>query len=410
MRNDSEDAMGSNSRKAVGWCWGIAAMLLGVVVVWAMELPPSPSSFIDLPAATQQSLQSQGEGDALSPGTDGLPLPRCRKALGSRTIVILGDLSPTNAASTQYVKDAVRQVNLLSPDAVFTVGNLVNGLTRSGQEYARQVMAVRGELDRLNMPWYPCVGRRDVMSGERSSGQGAAEDRRCEELYKNYFGPLYYSAQCGGVHVIVLNSEEGLGKGDTIRDGQLEWLKEDLKGAFELGRKTGERRTEQVVVMVHRPLWREKKSNWSKVHDLLVAFNRKPIVHVEGMGDAVWGGGPKVVAVYAGGTQAYADDGLLDGIQYTVMGATAARIKQDAATEVRGFALVKFDATETQNDAAMHASIIEMGMERGMIVAADVITASERAVLGKIQAIPNDVLGVVGVLEPGAKKNGGGGN
>ncbi|MCL2640708.1 MAG: metallophosphoesterase [Phycisphaerales bacterium] len=312
--------------------------------------------------------------DALHPGTDGLTLPRCQKSTGSRTIAVLGDLAPTNHASEKHLKEAIRQLNLLAPDAVFTVGNLVNPTARNPDDFT----AIRKELDRLKMPWYPCTGHHE-------------NPQQFEQLHKKHFGPLHYSVQCGELRIIVLNSEETRG---IVSPDQLTWLKEDLRRVFVHGQTT------QVIVITHRPLWRDETSNWPDVHKLLVEFNRKPIVHVEGMDKSNTGGG-KVVAVYAGSTQAYADEGPIDGIRYTVLGATAARIRQDAATEIRGFALLKFDA-------AMHASIIGMagGMGGGTIMAPDVITASERAILEKIQAIPNDILGVAGVLDPETKPDG----
>ncbi len=85
-----------------------------------------------------------------------LPVAGDRSA--SDGIVILGDLAAINGASRKYLAEAVREVNLLRPAAVFTVGGLVPGMTRSVQRYGEEAQAVRGELDQLKMPWYPWRG------------------------------------------------------------------------------------------------------------------------------------------------------------------------------------------------------------------------------------------------------------
>jgi hypothetical protein len=359
------------------------------------------------------------------PAFAGLPERPARKPLqpmaeSSHTIAIVGDLAPANDATPKYLKQAVDQLNLLRPDAVFCVGNLVPGYTRSGMRYANASIAVCGALDRLNMPWHPCAGASDVISGTRD-----VRDRRFEGLYEKYFGPLYYSVDSGNVHVIVLDSEEGLGKGNALSDKQLAWLKADLNKTFEahvpkatFGLKPvaapPENKAQYVIVLVHRPLWRieskEFPSNWDQVHEMLVDFNRRPIVSVEGMnGGASEARGPRVVGVYAGGTRAYSEEPTRDGIHYVVLGATAARLDQDAAVEVRHFTLLKFDSPPppAAEGLGVHPVVIEMGgtgpggQAAGTVVGADVITLRERAVLDRIAAIPNEALGIIGaVVQP----------
>ena len=222
------------------------------------------------------------------------------------------------------------------------------------------------------MPWYPCVGAGDV-AGE----------------YDKRVGPLYYRVDVGGVHAIVLDSEE---RGDGLGEGQLEWLRGDLNKVFVAGANGGG--VKWVVVLVHRPLWRlEGKGNWGRVQRMLVEFNRRPIVSVEG-GDAVKNG-PRVVGVWAGEARAYSQEPVREGIRYTVVGATAARIDQDAAVAVRHFSVVKFD------EEGVHPALVLLGGGdgAGAIVGEDFVTARERGVMDAIAGLSNEALGVEGAVD-----------
>src|SRR5262249_34998600 len=148
-------------------------------------------------------------------------------------------------------------------------------------------------------------------------------------------------------------------------------------------------------------------SNWEKVHQMLVDFNRRPIVHVEGVdaGGGAEGGydGPRVVGVYAGEARGYAQEPTRDGIHYTVLGATAARSDQDASEMIRGFTLLRFDAGGGEN--AAEASVIETAgrfdaQRSGPIAPDDIITGREREILDAIAAITPAQMGVEGILQP----------
>ncbi len=223
---------------------------------------------------------------AQEPAPGDARLPVVGEVRGSISIAIVGAAAPGNAASGRYMAEAVREINLLGPAAVFTLGNLVPGETRSEQRYSEEVQGVKGLLGELKMPWYPCVGETDVVAGTRDAG-----DRRFEGLYGKLLGPRYYGVDVGEVHVVVLDSEENLDPFGVhaIGEQQLGWLRGELNRTFEgarVGDAGGERgpAVRYVVVLVHRPLWLEKGSGWDEVHRMLVRFNERPIVSVEGDG------------------------------------------------------------------------------------------------------------------------------
>ncbi len=319
------------------------------------------------------------------------------------TIAIFGDLAPVNDASSKYLSEAVKEANLLRPAAVFTVGGLIPGLDRSVAHYREEAHQLRdpstGGLDGLKMPWYPCAGQTDVISGTRDP-----LDRTFEEEYKKVFGPLYYSVDVGNggkkpLHAIVLDSEEALGTENAISDEQLTWLKSDLRKTFE--RAASNAGPKWIIVLVHRPLWRNTPSNWDRVHQLLVDFNERPIVSVEGGGIGTGiGNGPRVVGVYAGDARAYSKEPTRDGIRYTVLGPTAARaMGNNESDAIRSFILLKLDGT----DGGVHPAIVRLGTvegeSRGAIVADDIVTEPQRRVLDAMAAIPEDVMGVEGAVD-----------
>ena len=337
--------------------------------------------------------QESAQGDAR--------LPVVGEVRGAISIALVGPAAPGNAASGRYVAEAVREINLLGPAAVFTLGNLVAGETRSEQRYSEEVQGVKGVLGELKMPWYPCVGETEVVAGTRDAG-----DRRFEGLYGKMFGPRYYGVDVGEVRVLVLDSEENLDPFGVhaIGEQQLGWLRGELNRTFErasVGDAGGERSpaARYVVVLLHRPLWLEKGSGWEEVHRMLVRFNERPIVSVEGDGAAPEVG-PRVVGVYAAAAEesGYALEPTRDGIRYVEVGPTGARISQDASIMPRHFTLLRFGGREGDG---VHAAVVQLvnAGNSPAIAGETLFTAGERAVLDKIAAIPEEVMGVEGVVD-----------
>ena len=352
-------------------------------------------------------------GDAVLPGSV--------EVHGAISIALVGPAAPGNAASGRYMAEAVREINLLGPAAVFTLGNLVAGETRSEQRYSEEVQGVKGILGELKMPWYPCVGETDVVAGTRDAG-----DRRFEGLYRKLVGPRYYSvdvggggAGAGGVHVIVLDSEENLDPFGVhaIGEQQMGWLRGELNRTFERA-SVGDAGTPSappapparyVVVLMHRPLWLEKGSGWDEVHRMLVRFNERPIVSVEGDGGSP-DAGPRVVGVYAAAPEAsgYALEPTRDGIRYMEVGPTGARISQSTSIMPRHFTLLRFGGGDGEGVQAAVVQLVNAGGAGNApaIAGEALFTAGEREVLDKIAAIPNEVMGVEGVVDDSGSGSG----
>src|SRR5690606_33810804 len=71
--------------------------------------------------------------------------------------VIFGDRTGGPAEGIRVLEQAVADTNLLDPDLVMTVGDLINGYNERLQ-WMEQMEEYRGAMSRLDMPWFPVAG------------------------------------------------------------------------------------------------------------------------------------------------------------------------------------------------------------------------------------------------------------
>jgi hypothetical protein len=204
-------------------------------------------------------------------------------------VAILGDRTGGNAEGLKILERAIYEINQLDPDFVMHVGDMVQGYTWDQDEWLREKDEFKSYMNKLTVPWYSAAGNHDVFNPFRDPN-----DRTYEELYKEYFGPLYYSFDYKNSHFIVMYTDEAMKSAPVISDNQLQWLKSDLEGA----NKTN------VFIFMHKPIWDYENSNWDKFHELIKGF--------------------PVRAVVAGHYHAYSKNINKDGIQYYIMGPAGA--------------------------------------------------------------------------------------
>ena len=168
----------------------------------------------------------------------------------------------------------IHEVNMLNPDFVIQVGDLVVGYTHNEKTIREEWARFLFQIAPLTMPFYPVPGNHDVVTPES------------EKVYGEIWGQdkYYYSFDNGPVHCVVLDcwwKEED----DRIAQWQRDWLKKDLqeyaekhggKGSEELGRKA-------IFVYLHSPLWRysedtDSRRDWNKVHEILKQYPVKLVV------------------------------------------------------------------------------------------------------------------------------------
>ena len=220
------------------------------------------------------------------------PLPDEQEAF---FFAIFGDRTGGPAEGVEVLAEAVQEVNLLEPDLVMTVGDLIQGYNESA-EWLIQMDEYKGIMNELVCPWFPVAGNHDTYwrgpEGQRPSSE---HDRD----YETHFGPLWYAFSHKGSWFIVLYSDEGDDQGRKAFDRpeaqrmspeQFAWLDATLQ------RASG---ADHVFVFLHHPRWIAGRygNDWEKVHARLARAGN-------------------VSAVFAGHIHQMRYDGPRDGIEY----------------------------------------------------------------------------------------------
>lgn len=238
-----------------------------------------------MPARAQDS-----EPPPVRAGTDSAVTLRAPRREESVSFVVFGDRTGGKPEGVRVLERAVETANRLDPDFVMTVGDLVQGYA-GPDAWIPQMTEYKAAMARLKAPWYPVAGNHDVYGGKAHPAGNA-------DLWKQHFGPLWYSFDHAWAHVVCLFSDEALSFADPAKDqnftdAQVEWLAKDL----------AETKAEQVFVFLHHPRWLYEGTNWPRVHELLVKDGR-------------------CRAVVCGHLHTYRDDGVKDGIRYVVLAMT----------------------------------------------------------------------------------------
>ncbi len=151
--------------------------------------------------------------------------------------------------------DAVGKLNMLRPSFVMSVGDLVEGFTDDRAEALRQWKEFTGFVDRLDMRFFFVAGNHDLSND------------LLDELWREKFGPTWYSFDYKRVHFLCLCSEDPVLK---IGEEQIEFIRHDLAAHAD---------ARHTLVFLHRPLWtnaerdlaegRPDSTNWKRVEALL---------------------------------------------------------------------------------------------------------------------------------------------
>jgi len=146
---------------------------------------------------------------------------------------------------------AVQQLNLLQPEFVVCVGDLIEGKTENAETMSQEWRQFQGYISQLQMPFFYLAGNHDISN--------LAMERR----WKEKFGRRYYEFVYRGVLFLMLNSEDPPGKPGHISADQIAFIKRTLA-------KNQDCRW--TLVFLHKPLWfysDPEKNGWLEVEKAL---------------------------------------------------------------------------------------------------------------------------------------------
>ena len=110
------------------------------------------------------------------------------------SFVVVGDR--TGGHRPQVFSIAMRHINLLNPDFVVSVGDLIEGYTESPAEINQQWNEIEEIINKFKIPFFYTAGNHDISNPEMAA------------VWKARRGPSYYHFLYKNVLFVVLNTED----------------------------------------------------------------------------------------------------------------------------------------------------------------------------------------------------------
>ncbi len=158
----------------------------------------------------------------------------------------------TGGHRARVFSHAVEQLNLLQPEFVVSVGDLIEGYTEDQQRLTLEWREFQTYVSRLHMPFFYVAGNHDIAN--------QAQDT----LWGEKFGRRYYEFVYRNVLFLMLSSEDPPGTEDGhISADQSAFVKKALEANPQV---------RWTLVFLHKPMWAfgdVEKSGWLEVEKLL---------------------------------------------------------------------------------------------------------------------------------------------
>jgi hypothetical protein len=148
---------------------------------------------------------------------------------------------------------AVEQLNLLQPEFVLSVGDLVEGYTGDRDKIAAQWKEFQDFTSRLQMPFFYVVGNHDIANATM------------EKAWQDKFGRRYYHFVYKDVLFLILCTEDPAGSANLSPE-QIAFAKRALEE---------NKNVRWTIVSLHRPVWtgNVEKNGWGEIEKLLAGRN-----------------------------------------------------------------------------------------------------------------------------------------
>jgi len=199
---------------------------------------------------------------------------------GAIRFAIIGDR--TGGHEPGVYGSIIKEIELLKPDFVMTVGDMIEGTGDSMKTKAEwdEYMTL---IEPLTCDIHHTPGNHDIWPG----------DDKSLELFRRYVSNNYYSFDYKGLHFIVMDNS-CLQSNDDLPDEQIKWLESDLKANSDAA---------YTMVFFHKPFWSGSIAlgKPDKLHEIFKSNG--------------------VDAVFTGHYHRYFS-GEFDGIKYTSLGSS----------------------------------------------------------------------------------------
>ena len=146
---------------------------------------------------------------------------------------------------------AVEQINLMQPEFVLSVGDLIEGYSENAERVAEQWKEFQTYAHKLEMPFFYVPGNHDLANKYQ------------EKVWEEKFGRRYYSFNYRNVLFLALSSEDNQRKEGLVGPEQLEFVKKTLADNPDV---------RWIIVAIHRPLWAQPNlatNGWLEVEKAL---------------------------------------------------------------------------------------------------------------------------------------------
>lgn len=162
--------------------------------------------------------------------------------------IILADR--TGGHRTGIFSAAVDKVNLLQPEFVICVGDLIEGYDEQAEKIDQQWEDFNSLVAGLEMPFFYVPGNHDI------------SNQVMLKAWNKRYGRSYYHFIYHNVLFLCLNSEWGNHKHREkyLSDLQINYFRRVLRD---------NEAVRWTLVFLHRPLWEYEETNWSKFEELL---------------------------------------------------------------------------------------------------------------------------------------------
>ncbi len=156
------------------------------------------------------------------------------------TFAILGDKTNGGEFNWPIFDRAVEEINLLQPDFVIMIGDMIQGVTTDTVFINQMWEEFKSHAEKLDVPLYLLPGNHDI------------SNEVMYDYWNEKIGLRYYSFVYNNSLFILLNSEEY----KKVKDGQLgreqlDFIKEQLNANVNVN---------QTFIFIHRPIWLKSDS------------------------------------------------------------------------------------------------------------------------------------------------------